>query len=41
MAGNVKMDLEEVEFRTDSLMLGCIEHVNYVASFIKSRDFHD
>jgi hypothetical protein len=35
------MDLEEVEYSTDSLMLGYIEHVNYIANSIKGRDFCD
>jgi len=30
MDGNMKLDLEEMECSNDSLMLGFIEHVNYI-----------
>jgi hypothetical protein len=39
MGGKIKLNLEEIECSTNSLMLGFIEHVNYIASSIREGIF--
>lgn len=35
----MKLNLEEIECSTDSLMVGFIEHVNYIASSVREGIF--
>lgn len=39
MGGNMKLNLEEIECSTNSIMLGLIEHVNYIVSSIREGIF--